>query len=131
MALSEFQSCSLDLRQVTDMATDAAQQLLRFQGHLQIKLHTLSDETRNVIETHQSVKTWGVCEGPYVNVVCKNCGEKERLEFQDSEDTVWALFGGLRDGGGPKWGGWFWCVCPDCCGELSEEQIEQMTDLFG
>jgi hypothetical protein len=115
--LASFNASSLDLRECELLSNEAAELLLKFNGSLKIKLCSQDECTRKTLKTHHSLANWGEVNGPYVDQVCKNCGFEDRLEFPDSEDTIYALFGD-----GP------WDICWDCREELTDEQIASLEE---
>lgn len=112
--LASFNASALDLRECALVSEDAARQLLGFGGAIQVKMNTHDDAIRQVLKAHPSLADWGEWKGPYVDLVCKNCGDHQQIEFPDSEANIYSVFG---DGPGP------WALCPECREELSEEEL--------
>jgi hypothetical protein len=114
-----FSAATLDLRECNVLSEDAARKLLEFGGAILVKMNTHDEAIRKVLKAHPSLAKWGEWKGPYVDIVCKNCGDHRQLEFPDNEATIYSVFG---DGPGP------WALCPECREELSEEELTALED---
>lgn len=117
--LATFKASALDLRECALVSEDAARRLLGFGGAIQVKMNTHDEAIRQVLKAHASLAEWGQWKGPYVDLVCKNCGDHRQLEFPDNEANIYSVFG---DGPGP------WAICPECREELSEEELTALED---
>jgi hypothetical protein len=122
--LSQFKAAGLDLREATIMTAEAAKALHQYRGALKIKLHNLEDATKKTILSHPSVRQWGQ-ENSFVDVICKNCGEQERIVLSETDRSIDSLL--YRDSYDSEWYGWYWGpLCPTCCKELSEDEISEL-----
>jgi hypothetical protein len=117
--LASFKASALDLRGCALASEDAARRLLGFGGAIQVKMNTVDEAIRQVLKAHASLAEWGQWKGPYVDLVCKNCGDHRQLEFPDNEANIYSVFG---DGPGP------WAICPECREELSEEELTALEE---
>ena len=118
--LAKFKASLLDLRDGGFIENeDAAKRLLEFSGAILVKMNNQDEAVRQVLKAHPSLADWGKWTGPYVDLVCKNCGDRQQLEFPDNEATIYSVFG---DGPGP------WALCPECRAELSEEELTALED---
>ena len=117
--LATLKASALDLRGSMIASEDAARRLLEFGGAILVKMNIHDEAVRQILKAHPSLADWGKWKGPYVDLVCKNCGDHQQLEFPDNEDTIYSVFG---DGPGP------WAICPECRQELSEEELTALED---
>jgi hypothetical protein len=117
--LATFKASALDLRECNVFNEEAARNLLQFGGAILVKMNAHDEAIRHVLKAHPSLAKWGEWKGPYVDIVCKNCGDQRQLEFPDNEATIYSVFG---DGPGP------WALCPECREELSEEELTALED---
>jgi hypothetical protein len=118
--LAKCEASALDLRNGCNLESeDAARRLMDFTGAILVRMNSLDEPIRQVLRAHSSLSDWGKWTGPYVEIVCKNCGDHRQLEFPDNEATIYSVFG---DGPGP------WAICPECREELSEEELTALED---
>ncbi len=116
---AKFNASALDLRECNVLSEDAARSLLEFGGAILVKMNMHEITIQQVLKAHPSLAKWGECKGPYVDIVCKNCGDHRQLEFPDNEATIYSVFG---DSPGP------WGLCPECREELSAEELIALVE---